>query len=82
MMSCELFDYVVMMSSYTPQSDESLKTVREHRELISDIQTSTDKTMVITACKDTSAKVASPAIPQNRALTVKPITLPPPTSVV
>lgn len=39
------------------KSDESLKTVREHRELISDIQTSTDKTMVITACKDTSAKL-------------------------
>lgn len=34
-----------------------LKSVQEHKGLISDLQTSKDQTMVITASKDTSAKV-------------------------
>ncbi len=39
------------------QSEMVLKTVQEHKASISDLQTSKDHTMVITACKDTSAKV-------------------------
>ena len=34
-----------------------LNRVNEHKGLISDLQTSKDETMVITASKDTSAKV-------------------------
>lgn len=39
------------------QSEKVLKSVQEHKALISDLQTSKDHTMVITASKDTSAKV-------------------------
>ena len=40
------------------QSENVLKSVQEHKALISDLQTSKDHTMVITASKDTSAKVS------------------------
>lgn len=38
-------------------SEEALQTVQEHKAPISDLQTSKDHTMVITASKDTSAKL-------------------------
>jgi len=39
------------------QSDRRLHTVQEHKGLIADLQASSDQGMIITACKDTSAKV-------------------------
>ena len=43
--------------NFATQSEEALQTVQEHKAPISDLQTSKDHTMVITASKDTSAKV-------------------------
>ena len=43
---------------FAVQSEKVLKSVQEHKALISDLQTSKDHTMVITASKDTSAKVS------------------------
>ena len=43
---------------FAVQSEAVLKSVKEHKALISDLQTSKDHTMVITASKDTSAKVS------------------------
>ena len=39
------------------QSDRRLHSVQEHKGLIADLQASSDQGMIITACKDTSAKV-------------------------
>ena len=39
------------------QSDKRLHSVREHKGLIADLQASHDQSMIITACKDFSAKV-------------------------
>ena len=45
-------------SLFAVQSEKVLKSVSEHKALISDLQTSKDQTMVVTASKDTSAKVS------------------------
>ena len=41
-----------------PQSGEVLKKIKEHTKQINDMQSSVDLTMVISASKDNTAKVA------------------------
>ena len=41
----------------SPQTGECLRTVKEHRSTVTDLQASKDMTMVVTASKDNTAKV-------------------------
>ncbi|XP_043938455.1 eukaryotic translation initiation factor 3 subunit I [Protopterus annectens] len=45
------------MKQYSAKSGELLKTVKEHSKQVNDLQTSQDMTMVVTACKDNTAKL-------------------------
>lgn len=52
----------LLSSDVNAQSGDLLEHVKEHRDLISDVQHSKDKTMFITASKDNAAKVTQCAV--------------------